>query len=339
MEAAVLTMPRHIEQLSVEMPTIGTNDVLVRVAYVGICASDVKYYNEGRILDFTVSFPFILGHEVSGIIVETGSAVPPNRRGEKVAIEPQIPCGVCRQCMSGRYNLCPEMKFLATPPVDGALTEYVAVPSKFAHLVPEGIPAQEAALVEPLSVCMAAARKAGLTPSARVLVTGYGPIGALSARMAAAFGADVTVSEVRTDRLDAASNDGFRVVRSGGMGEQRGEFDVLFEASGSADAVEFGVTSLAPAGSAVLLGFGGRSVEIPSVPFFSREVTITSVFRYVNTWPVVLDLLQTGRVSLDGFRFDVIDLSGVQLAFSELASGKGGKTLVRLSDDFGVANG
>src|SRR6266536_609195 len=160
MTTAVLYAPRdlRIEQRPVPSPSEG--EVLVRILSVGVCGSDVHYYEHGRIADFVVRSPLVLGHESSGQIIEVGKGVSGARLGDRVAIEPGEPCGHCDQCRAGRYNLCPNIRFHGTPPVDGTLSEFVAVRSELAYTVPDEISDNAAALLEPLSVGIWANRKA-----------------------------------------------------------------------------------------------------------------------------------------------------------------------------------
>jgi len=152
MTTAVLHAPRdlRIEQRPIPAPSEG--EVLVRILSVGVCGSDVHYYEHGRIGDYVVQRPLVLGHESSGRIVDVGEGVSPGRVGERVAIEPGEPCRRCEQCRTGRYNLCPNIRFHGTPPIDGTLAEFVAVRSELAYPVPDEISDNAAALLEPLSV-------------------------------------------------------------------------------------------------------------------------------------------------------------------------------------------
>ncbi|MFR9801157.1 alcohol dehydrogenase catalytic domain-containing protein [Pseudonocardia sp. RS010] len=206
MRAAVL---RRIGEIALEerpVPEPGPGEVLVRVASVGVCGSDVHYYEHGRIGDFVVSSPLVLGHEPSGEVVALGHGVSRVRPGTRVSIEPGRPDLTCAQCLAGRYHLCPRMEFFATPPVDGALAEYVVVHEAFAHPVPDRLDDDRAALLEPLSVGVWAARRGGIGPGSRVLVNGAGPIGLLAMQVAAAAGAgEVVVADVNAHRLEVAA--------------------------------------------------------------------------------------------------------------------------------------
>ena len=196
MRASVLSAPSTIELVERPVPTPGPDEVLVRVGSVGVCGSDVHYYRHGRIGPYVVDSPLVLGHEAGGTIVEVGSAVPPDRVGERVALEPQLPCRRCRQCKTGHLNLCPNMEFFATPPIDGAFCDFVALPADFAHPVPDNMSDAAVALCEPLSVGLWANQKGGTSAGASVFITGAGPIGAVAALAARAMGAtEIIVSD------------------------------------------------------------------------------------------------------------------------------------------------
>ena len=196
MRAAVLNRPGEVEVVERPTPEPGPHEVLVRVRAVGVCGSDTHYYDHGRIGRFVVEAPLVLGHESAGVIEAVGERVDPARIGQRVSIEPGVPCRRCTQCLAGRYNLCPDMVFYATPPVDGSLAELAVIDEAFAHPVPDSVSDEAAALLEPLSVGIWACRKGGVGPGSRVLVTGAGPIGIVAAQVARASGAaEVVVAD------------------------------------------------------------------------------------------------------------------------------------------------
>jgi L-iditol 2-dehydrogenase len=178
MRTSVLRPDRSLGMEERPVPAPAPGEVLARVHAVGIRGSDVRYRREGRIADFVVEDDLVLGHELSGTVAPVGAGVDPARVGERVAIEPQHPCGRCRQCLRGDYNRCPEMRFYATPPVDGAFCECTTIGAPFAHPVPDSVGDEAAALLEPLSVCIASAPKGRLEPAERHLHTVAGPRGA-----------------------------------------------------------------------------------------------------------------------------------------------------------------
>lgn len=295
--SAVLRGERDIVVEERPVPEPGPGEVLVEVAAVGICGSDVHYYEHGRIGPFVVEAPMVIGHEAAGVVVGVGAGVDPGRIGELVALEPGIPCRHCEQCLAGRYNLCPDVVFFATPPVDGAIARLVTLDAAFAFPAPAGLDAEQAAMAEPISVGVWASRKAGITAGDRVLVTGAGPIGLLAGQVARAFGAtQVTVTDISDFRLSVAAELGLGTHRADEP--ITSEYDVLLECSGAPVAVRTGLGALARAGRAVLVGMGPDEVPI-NVPLVqSRELSITGTFRYARTYPLALELIASGAVDV-----------------------------------------
>ena len=296
--SAVLRGIRDVVIEDRPVPVPGHGQVLVAVKATGICGSDIHYYEQGRIGDFVLEAPMVIGHESAGTIAAVGPGVDQTRVGQDVALEPGVPCRRCIQCRSGRYNLCPDVVFFATPPVDGSIARYVAIDADFAHRAPAGISLEQAALAEPVSVGVWAARKASITAGDRVLVAGAGPIGLLAAQVARAQGADVmAVTDLNEYRLSVARGLGLEAVRAGE--DLPGDFTVLLECSGAAAALDAGLRALAPAGRAVLVGMGADEVSV-NVPLIQgRELTISGVFRYANTYPTALRLIASGAVVVE----------------------------------------
>ena len=295
--SAVLHSPRQLTIEDRPVPEPAPGEVLVQVAAVGICGSDVHYYEHGRIGPYIVNAPMVIGHEAAGIVVEVGDRVSRERIGELVALEPGVPCRNCPTCLSGHYNLCPDMVFFATPPVDGAICEYVTLAAAFAHRVPAGLDHDHAAMAEPVSVGIWACRRAAVQVGDRVLVTGAGPIGLLTAQVARAFGArSVTVTDMNPYRVSMAS----QLQLDAQLASQplEAEYDVLLECSGAAAALSAGLKAMTGSGRVVLVGMGADDVSI-NVPLVQgRELTITGTFRYANTYPLALDLIATGAVNV-----------------------------------------
>ena len=303
MRVAVLHSPGELVLEDRPEPEAGPGQVKVRVASVGVCGSDTHYYDHGRIGDFVVESPLVLGHEASGEVVAVGAGVTSLRPGQRVSLEPGVPDMVCEQCLAGRYNLCPDMRFFATPPIDGAFAEHVVVHAAFAHPVPDSMSDDAAALLEPLSVGVWACRKGRVTAGSRVLVTGAGPIGLVAVQTALAFGAtEVVVSDVNPARLALARELGATDVvdaREQGVRELPRPPQVLLECSGFPPAIGEGIRALDRAGRAVLVGMGGDEVPLPLAAVQSRELEVTGTFRYANTWPTAIALATSGRVQLD----------------------------------------
>jgi len=309
MKAAVLHGPLDLRLESRPVPTPAPDEVLVAVRAVGVCGSDVHYWRSGRIGDFVVRSPLVLGHECAGVVAEAGSAVRSLKPGDRVALEPGVPCRRCAWCKSGRYNLCPDVVFMATPPVDGAFAEYVAHPADFAYVLPEGVSLEEGALLEPLSVGLHAVRRSGLGPGGSVLVAGAGPIGLTALLAARAAGAAaVLVSDVVPNRLEMARKLGASAaldVRSVDLAAEVARLtdglgvDVAIECSGAPAAQTAALASLKRGGVVVLVGMGTETMALPVADLQSRELDVRAVFRYANTYPAAVGLVASGQIDLE----------------------------------------
>ena len=284
-------------------PAPGPHEVLVQVASVGVCGSDVHYFEHGRIGSHVVEAPLVLGHEASGVVVEVGASVTRLTVGQRVSVEPGVPDFSCQQCLAGRYNLCEHMRFYATPPVDGAFAELVTVHEQFAHPVPDTLSDDAAALLEPLSVGLWACRKGEVGAGSRVLVTGAGPVGLVALQAALALGAaTVTVTDVNPHRLSLARELGATEaldVSGSPVAASALTVDVLLECSGHPAATADAIRAVAPAGRVVLVGMGGDEMTLPVSRIQERELTVTGTFRYAHTWPAAIALAASGRVQLD----------------------------------------
>ena len=327
MRVAVLHAPGQIRIEERERPRPGPREVLVQITAVGVCGSDVHYYEHGRIGPFVVKAPLVLGHESAGRVAELGEGAAKHAVGDRVALEPGIPCGRCRECRAGRYNLCADVRFFATPPVDGAFAEFVAIHEDFAFALPDSLSDEEGALMEPLSVGVWACHKAGVGAGDRVLVTGAGPIGLLAMQCARAFGAtEVTVSDVNERRLDVARRTGATHAVTPDD-EPGADFDALIECSGHPDAVAAGIRALRPAGVAVLVGMGpGEEGTLPLSVIQGRELWVTGTFRYANTYPAAIALAAAGRVDL---RAIISGRFGLDEAEAALRAGREDPTSVK----------
>lgn len=303
MRASVLVRAGVIEVQERAVPKPAADEVLVRVASVGVCGSDVHYYKHGRIGDYVVTDPLVLGHEVSGTVVSVGPGVSEDRVGSRVAIDPQVPCRRCRQCKAGRSNLCPFMRFYATPPFDGAFCEYITAPSDQAFTVPDSLSDASAALLEPLSVGIWAAHKAEVGPGDRVLIAGAGPIGAMAAQAVVARGvSDVVVTDFVDSRRERITS--FGATRSLHPVTDAAEIaaletDAFIDCTGATPAVLSGIEATRGGGSIVLVGFGAEQMSLPVQTIAARELKLTGVFRYIDTWPRGIALTTSGQVHLD----------------------------------------
>lgn len=315
MRASILLRPGAVEVQDVQLPTLDDNQVLVRISAVGVCGSDTHFFQEGHIGDMVVKKPLILGHESAGTIVAVGAGVSPERVGERVSIEPQKPCRVCEYCKGGQYNLCPQIEFYAAPPIHGAFAEFAAIEADFAYPVPDHVSDEAAALMEPLSVAIATCRKAAVQPGSRVLIAGAGPIGVLVAKVAGIYGAtEIVVSDPAPHRREFALGAGAtRAVDplSGELDPAGPLFDVFVDASGAPPAIQTGIRAVKPGGRVVLVGMGADDVLLPVSLIQNREIELTGIFRYTNTWPLAINLVASGLVDLDSLvthRFGLDDV-------------------------------
>lgn len=309
MKAAVMKDIRRIEIEELPIPVPRENEVLIRIRSVGICGSDVHYFVEGRIGDFVVHPPFILGHECSGEVVEIGKGVGNLKPGDRVTMEPGIPCGRCEFCRAGRYNLCPDVVFWATPPVDGTFCEYVAHPAHFTYPIAPHVSFEEAALVEPLAVGMYATWRAQVRPGDLAIVLGSGPIGLVTLEALLARGVtEVIAVDLVEKRLEKAKEIGAQHVINAQKEDIREKVlslthgrgaDVVFETAGNIVTVQL-TAELAKRGGKVVL------VGLPSVTHFDfgvikildKELDVLGIFRYANMYKGCVDLLNAGRVNL-----------------------------------------
>ena len=303
MRASVLRAAGDLVVEERPVPTPAPHEVLVRISSVGVCGSDVHYYEHGRIGSFEVTRPLVLGHEASGVVEGVGAAVTRLRPGDRVSLEPGVPDLSCPQCLAGRYNLCEDMRFHATPPYDGSFVEYVVHHELFSHRVPDSMTDDAAALLEPLSVALWACQKGGVTAGSRVLVTGVGPVGLLVVQVARALGAaEVVASDVNAQRLALAEELGATgVLDASGSEAPSRPFrpDVLLDCSGNPAAIRAAIDMVAPAGRVVLVGMGGAEYPMPMSTVQERELEVTGTFRYAHTWPTAIGLAESGAVDLD----------------------------------------
>ena len=297
----------RIEDHDIASP--GPSEVLVRLERGGICGSDLHYYNHGGFGTVRLKEPMILGHEVAGRIEAVGDATVGFRAGQRVAISPSRPCGACEYCALGQQNHCLNMRFYGSampfPHIQGAFRERLVVDASQC-VVAEGISAGEAAMAEPLSVVLHAAKQAGSLAGKRVLVTGCGPIGLLAVLVARAYGAmeivatDVTEFTLRKAR-EVGADRTVNILTSPGdltpYPESKGRVDVLFECSGVAAALVGAVPAMRPGGTIVQLGLGG-DMTLPVQAMTSKELSLRGSFRFHHEFPAAVAFMQAKRVDV-----------------------------------------
>jgi len=309
MKAAYLVKPGKIEYRQIPVPEPASDEALVEVISCGVCGSDVHYYQHGRIGNMVVREPLILGHECAGVVVQTGEEVTNVVPGDRVAVEPGVPCRRCEFCKTGRYNLCKDVQFLATPPVHGAFTEYIAHPADFLFKLPESVSLEEGSMIEPFSVGLHAAQRAGATVGKTAAVLGAGPIGLCVIQALRAYGintliatdvADTRLKLARklgaSETLNAAETDVADAVRliTGGRG-----VDIVCETAGSAVTVKQTVSLAARGGRIVLVGLPpDDEIALNVLGLLAGEIDMFSIFRYANVYPKAIELLSAGKVDL-----------------------------------------
>ena len=306
MKAAFLRRAGELFVDEVPTPRCSEGTVLVRVKEIGICGSDLHYFNEGRIGDHVVTEPHILGHEASGVVAEVGQGVTAFAVGDRVSIEPGIPCMRCESCREGRYNLCSEVHFSGAPPYQGMFREFLAHDPRFLCRLPDSVSFTQGALVEPLAVAHNAIRKAAVRAGDTVLVTGAGPIGLSCVEMAVVAGAArILVSDVKAHRRACALSLGADLAvdpSGGGLAAAVREFtggrmvDCAIEASGKESAMGDSIRCIRKGGRVVFVGMGAETQSIPHAEILRKEAVVSGVYRYANDFRPVIALLAAKRL-------------------------------------------
>ncbi|EFF0761897.1 NAD(P)-dependent alcohol dehydrogenase [Escherichia coli] len=287
---------------------LGDDDVQIKIHSVGICGSDVHYYQHGRIGPFIVEKPMVLGHEASGIVIATGKNVTHVKPGDRVCMEPGIPDLNSSQTLAGKYNLDPSVRFWATPPVHGCLRESVIHPGAFTFKLPDNISFAEGAMVEPLAIGMHAATKAGIKPGDTALVIGAGTIGIVTALAALAGGcSDVIICDRFDDKLSVVANyDNLHAVniKRNNLKDEVNKLtagngvDIIFECSGAKSAIVDLAEYAIPGGCVILVGMPIETASIDIVSAQAKELTFRTIFRYANMYPRTLRLLGSGKINV-----------------------------------------
>ncbi|TBL76361.1 NAD(P)-dependent alcohol dehydrogenase [Paenibacillus thalictri] len=333
MKAAVMHDIYDIRIEERPVPEPADDEVLVRVMAVGICGSDLHYFEHGRIGPYVVKQPIVLGHECSGIVAACGRGVKTLKPGDRVAVEPGVTCGTCDACKTGRYNLCPDVRFLATPPYDGAFVQYIAIRHDFVFPIPDELSFEEAALNEPFSVGIHAAKRSGLRPGSTLAIMGVGPVGLTAIVAGRAFGArDIIVTDLEPIRLEAARKLGAThtinareedpVVRIKELTGGRGA-DVAFETAGNPKALQNALASLRRGGKLSIVGLPPQDEIGLNIPFIAdNEIDIYGVFRYANTYPQGISILSSKLADLNAMITDRFELRDTQQAMVNASTNK-----------------
>lgn len=332
MKAWVLHGARDLRLENRPRPSVVADSVVVRVARAGICGSDIHYYLDGRVGDLVPRMPFVLGHEFAGEVAGVGAGVSGLSAGDRVVVEPTIPCRVCTQCRRGRSNLCLNIKVFGSassvPHLDGGFQEYVAVPASCCHRLPASMDYAVGALVEPLSVAAHAVARSGGVAGLRVLITGAGAIGQCVLTLARAMGASrIAVTDpdsfARSFALAHGADQAFDPSAPGAESElaecaPQG-YDVGFEASGSPRALRLAIQACARGATIVQIGTLPGDSPLPANLIMSKEQALLGSFRYANVFEKVLDLIASGRISVDHLVTTVFPLEELPAAVESAA--------------------
>ncbi len=335
MRAGVLHGAKDLRVSRIPIPQPGPGMVLLRVRRVGICGSDMHYFEHGCCGAFVPTRPFVLGHEFTADVVSASPDTTGPAVGTRVTVNPARACGFCDYCKSGRGNLCRKTIMLGsastTPPTDGAFAEFVTVRADQCHALPPHMSDGLGAMMEPFAVALHAVKRAGSVAGKRVLVTGGGPIGLLTLITARAFGATpVTLSDVVAGRRETALKLGADAVldpTAKNLADQVRElsgdgFDVIFEASGAPPALRQAFDLVRPGGTIVQIGtLGTDDVPLPANQLMAREIQFIGSFRYGNVFDEAIRLVETGRVDLEPLISEVFPLEefpqAMQRAFAK----------------------
>lgn len=306
----MLTGIRAMEMREVPDPELqNPGDVKIRMLTLGVCGSDIHYYTDGKIGSQVVQYPFTVGHEGAGMVMETGSAVTRVKKGDLVAIDPAMPCWTCDQCKAGRHHTCRKLKFLGCPgQAEGCLSEFIVMPQESCFPLHPGMTADQAAISEPLSIGVYAVRRSIPMQGARVGILGFGPIGMSVMLAAKAMGAETFyVTDKIENRLEMARQEGVawaghavdNVVRTIKQSEPLG-LDVVFECCGQQEAVDQAIEIVKPGGKIMIVGipeFDRWSMDVDDTR--RKEITFQFVRRQVDCVQESLDLIHEGKIRVD----------------------------------------
>jgi len=343
MKTAIMTGIKKMDFCQRPIPQPKAGEVLVKVEYVGICGSDLHYYEAGAIGRHIVKPPFVLGHESGGVVVELGEGVRGLRVGDRVALEPGIGCGHCEFCTTGRYHLCPDVIFFATPPIDGVFQEYVAHPAALCFKIPDNMDTMEAALIEPLAVGFHAANRGKAHIGQKAIVFGSGCIGLMTMMALGAEGVShVYVVDIMDNRLakakelgaagviNAKTTDVLQAARelTGGAG-----FDLAVETAGTELTTRQAMEVVKKGTNVVLVGYSATGeMTLPMSLALDKELNLKGIFRYHHVYPMAIDAVSAGKVNPKGVVTNIFEFDDIQNAMDRSVAEKGTivKSVIRI---------
>lgn len=307
-KAAYLVAKSEVRIMEEMLPGLKEGQVLIRVHAVGICGSDVSYYTKGATGMGAIQYPHILGHECAGEVVEAGTGHNSLKPGDRVAVEPGVPCGACEYCRSGRYHLCESMAFMSSAVKktggEGGMAEYIIRPSDYVYRIPDSMSYEQAAMIEPLSVAMHAVERSGAKPGQNAAILGCGPIAGCLLLVLTAYGiGHVWMTDLVKERAAFMKQAGASgVFQTGGLGEEELKnllpeaVDVVFDTTCNERAVNASMHWIKKGGVVTLVGVPSEKKEIDIQTAFVRELSLITTFRYSNTYPAAISLIAAGRI-------------------------------------------
>ena len=322
MKAAVLVSKQHMEWEEIDIPEPEPGELLIKLEYVGVCGSDLHFYSEGRLANWVPEEPLILGHEPGGVVVEVGAAVTGFKPGDRVTIEPQVPCGECEDCRKGHYNLCKHVKFMAIPKEkDGVFSEYCTHAASMCYKLPENVNTRAGSLIEPLCVGMHGVSLSNATIGESAVVLGAGCIGLCTIMALKARGiSEIYAADVLDKRLEKALEVGaVRVFNSKRESIEEfvktlpgGGVDQVYECAGNRVTTLQTTRLIKRAGKVTLVGVSPEPVlELDIATLNAMEGQIFSVYRYRNLYPAAIKAVSSGQIPLESIishEFDFDDI-------------------------------
>jgi L-iditol 2-dehydrogenase len=345
MKVAVMEGIGKIGYTNREIPNPKDNEVLVKIQYVGVCGSDLHYYETGRIGNYIVEPPFVLGHEASGVVTKLGKDVKNLKLGDRVALEPGATCGECEFCKTGRYNLCPDVIFFATPPIDGVFQEYAAHPASLCFKLPDNVSSMNGALIEPLAVGFHAAAQGDAHIGQKAIIFGAGCIGLMTLLALQSYGLNnITVVDILPNRLAQAKKMGAtNVVNSLDKDflEQfdkitdKAGFDIAFETAGTEITTRLSIHALKKGSNLVCVGYSKTGeMTLPMSLLLDKELTIKTVFRYRHIYPKAIEAVASGKINPSDVVTNIFEFDDVQNAMDRSVADKANivKSVIKVQD-------
>lgn len=328
-ETAYLMKTKTFEIRDSEIPKVKPDDLLIEIKHVGVCGSDLAGFNSTG----NMPYPVVLGHESAGLVIGLGENVKNFKIGDRVAIEPGVPCMKCSYCLEGRYNLCDNMNFMACPPWElAALQKYIAHPSMMCFKLPDNVSTLEGALIEPLAVGMYAAKRAEASVGKSVLILGSGCIGLTTLLACKAHGVStIYIADLFNLRLQKAKDLGATVTINTGEAdlverimELTGKegVDIVFEAAGSPITTNMAQYTAKKGGKIVMVGVVHGEVLLNINRLASREIDILGIFRYLNLYPSSIEAVASGLIDIASVCTDIYPFSDVQRGFDDASERK-----------------